>query len=129
MTASSRRKKNQAEENQRRYNMLRIFGKRYAHMLARHDGRSTHRSGSQGKGIMSQEAFIDWCKRPENMADFLTIYFEWVQSGFSRWFSPSIDRIDSTKGYVAGNLKWLSYAENSEKNNKDPIMVHGVVVG
>lgn len=129
MTRETRRKRLRLEEDARRYNFVRIWGKRYAHMLARHDGRSTHMSGSLGKGIMSQEAFYDWCKRPENMADFLTIYFEWVQSGFNRYYSPSIDRMDSSKGYLAGNLKWLSYADNSEKNNRDPIMVRGVMIG
>ena len=31
--------------------------------------------------------------------------------------SPSIDRVDSTKGYIQGNIQWISYRANVIKNN------------
>lgn len=34
--------------------------------------------------------------------------------------SPSIDRIDSTKGYVPGNVWVISYRANTIKNNSTP---------
>jgi len=32
-------------------------------------------------------------------------------------YSPSLDRVDNTKGYVPGNIQWLSYKANSWKGN------------
>lgn len=110
------------EEQQRRYNMLRIWNKRYAHMLARQRGVASHQSkGALGKDICTKEEFIDWCKNFSNLNVFLTLYFEWAMNGFNRWDSPSIDRIDPKLGYTLDNLQWLAFSENCEKNNKDPI--------
>ena len=90
-------------------------------MLARAEGLVSSSSSSSGKGIMSAEAFYAWCKEFDNLKEFLAIYFDWARNGFNRWDSPSIDRINSNKGYFAGNIQWLPFSENCEKNNKDPI--------
>lgn len=107
----------------RRYNFLRIWCKRYYHMTARHNGNATHYSHSEGKGIMTKEEFFEWCKHPDQMAVFVGIYFDWMTADFPLGLSPSIDRIDSELGYVAGNIQWLTFDQNTEKNHKhvDPI--------
>lgn len=109
------------EADQRRFNFIRIWQKRYAHMTARHDGRATTKSNSEGKGVMSRQEFFEWCKDFDNLSEFMAIYFDWAHNGFQRWDSPSIDRINSELGYVAGNIQWLSYSENCKKNNINPI--------
>lgn len=110
------------QADQRRYNMLRIWDKRYAHMLARQRGVASHQSnGALGKDICTKDEFIAWCKHFDNLQEFISIYFDWAANGFQRWDSPSIDRIDPTKGYTCDNIQWLSFAANCEKNNKDPI--------
>lgn len=107
----------------RRYNFIRIWGKRYNHMKERHDGRSTHYSHCQGKGLLSRNEFFAWCMDFENLQTFLTIYFDWAAADFPLGLSPSIDRIDSDLGYIYGNLQWLTFDQNSEKNHWyiDPI--------
>jgi hypothetical protein len=115
MTAAER------ETDYRRYNFLRIWQKRYAHMKARHEGRSTNYSHCQGKGLMSREEFFRWCKDFKNLDVFLTLYFEWASADFPLHLSPSIDRVDPDGGYVDGNIQWMSFADNCEKNHKDPI--------
>lgn len=109
------------QAERRRYNLIRIWQKRYAHMVARHEGRASTHSQSYGKGICTKEEFMLWCKDFENLNVFLTIYFEWARNGFKRWDSPSIDRIDPKIGYTLDNIQWLSFSDNCEKNDKDPI--------
>jgi hypothetical protein len=38
-------------------------------------------------------------------------------------YTASLDRIDSSKGYIKGNIRWVSRAINWMKNNMDDIMV------
>lgn len=110
-------------EEQRRYNFVNIWSKRYAHMKARHEGRASHFSHSEGKGLLSREEFFEWCKHPDVMVIFVAMYFDWMMAGFLRGLSPSIDRIDPGLGYVKSNLQWLTFDDNSEKNHWyiDPI--------
>jgi hypothetical protein len=124
---TSREKSLAYQKEQRQFNFIRIWGKRYAHMKARHEGRSTNYSHCQGKGLMSQEEFFDWCKDFVNLQEFLTLYFDWASADFPLYSSPSIDRIDPNKGYVAGNIQWMSFSDNCEKNHKDPI-THKVMI-
>lgn len=107
----------------RRYNFLNIWAKRYAHMKARHEGRASHYSHCEGKGLLSREEFFEWCKHPEIMTIFVALYFDWMNDGFPLGLSPSIDRIDPELGYVKSNLQWLTFDENSRKNHWhiDPI--------
>jgi hypothetical protein len=123
MTAQQRQKDKQWHLEQRRYNFVRIWTKRYAHAKARHEGRATHYSHCEGKGLMSREEFFVWCKTPKNLDTFIALYFDWAMADFPLGLSPSIDRIDPTKGYVDGNLQWLTFDQNSEKNHWfiDPI--------
>lgn len=125
---SPRDKKLLWETEHRRYDFLRIWQKRYAHMKARHEGRATKHSHSEGKGIMDYDEFMQWCKTFDNLNIFLTIYFDWAANGFNRWDSPSVDRIDPTLGYIVGNIQWLPFSENCEKNHKHPITHEEVLV-
>lgn len=108
---------------QRRFNFVNIWSKRYAHMKARHEGRATHFSHCEGKGLMSRDEFFNWCKDFENLNIFLAIYFDWAEADFPLSLSPSIDRINPELGYVTGNLQWLTFSQNGEKNHWyiDPI--------
>lgn len=64
----------------------------------------------QGKTLLSRDEFYEWSMFDP---DFCTLYVAWQESGYDRKLSPSVDRIDSTKGYVMGNIRWLTHSENS----------------
>lgn len=63
-----------------------------------------------GKDIMSRDDFYEWSLSDEY---FNVLFDTWVYSDYDRRLSPSVDRIDSTKGYIAGNVRWLTHSENS----------------
>lgn len=107
-----------AETDRRRYNWLRIWNKRYAHMKARVEGRCTNHSNAHGKELMSRDEFFAWCKDWQNLVDFITVYMQWAEEDFNPWLSPSVDRIDNRRGYVADNIQWLATGHNLEKNDQ-----------
>lgn len=63
-----------------------------------------------GKPILPRDVFIQWAK---NHADFLTLYKRYVMNDFERRLAPSINRIDSRKGYTLDNMEWMSSGQNS----------------
>lgn len=66
----------------------------------------------EGIPILQKEDFYAWATQSP---EYARLYEEWVESGYSRKLSPSIDRIDSSKGYVHGNMQWLTHSENSRR--------------
>ena len=65
-----------------------------------------------GLAICERNDFYEWCKRND---DFISLYKDWIDSGCERKLSPSIDRIDSNKGYSIDNIQWITHSENSRK--------------
>jgi hypothetical protein len=63
-----------------------------------------------GKELLSKEKFYDWALRSN---EFITLFESYSASGFKIKYAPSIDRIDSSKGYVIGNIRWITHSENS----------------
>lgn len=65
-----------------------------------------------GKALMPKEEFYDWAlSRP----DFHALFDAWVASGYARRLAPSVDRIDSSRGYEPGNMEWVTHSENSRR--------------
>lgn len=64
-----------------------------------------------GLEIMPKEEFYAWAK-----ADlvFNRLFEAWKNSGEAPRLSPSVDRIDTTQGYIKGNVRWLTHSQNSQ---------------
>jgi len=89
-----------------------IWRKRYSDMKRRVDGKNDQHTGAVGKNICSKTDFLKWCKR--NKDDFMSIYRTWKESDYARKYSPSIDRVDGSKGYTLDNIRWTTVGENSK---------------
>lgn len=64
----------------------------------------------EGLPILPREDFYRWAM---SSGAFHRLFDSWVASDYRCGESPSIDRIDATKGYTIGNMRWLSHRENS----------------
>lgn len=45
--------------------------------------------------------------------NFHKLFEQWVKSDYNRKLTPSVDRIDPSKGYEPNNIRWLEHMENS----------------
>jgi hypothetical protein len=63
-----------------------------------------------GKAIMPRDVFMTWGK---NHLDFLSLYKRWVSCDFDRKLTPSVNRINSDKGYTLDNVEWVTNSQNS----------------
>lgn len=105
------------DKNRHRYSIPRIFNHRYAGIKTRCKGIGRTYTVT-GMKYLSKSEWKSWCYEPDNMKKFMNYYNKWMEAGFSNKTAPSIDRIDSSKGYIVGNLQWLSQSENCSKYNK-----------
>lgn len=69
----------------------------------------------KGLEILDKDTFYSWSKENE---DYKNLHKDWVDSGYECRLAPSIDRVDSSKGYVMGNIRWLPHWLNSKLGNE-----------
>jgi len=88
-----------------------FLGNLYRSMRRRVEGRTAHNRGNwAGKPILPKDVFVQWAK---NHPDFLASYKRWFSNGFDRKLTPSVNRMNSNKGYVLGNMEWMTNSQNS----------------
>lgn len=79
--------------------------------------RASAKRHSDKKGIpfdLTTEYLTQLLKEQEGKCKYSGVELGNIGDGY---LSPSIDRIDNTKGYVEGNVQWLSWRVNEMKKN------------
>lgn len=69
----------------------------------------------EGLPLLERETFYSWSKA--NNA-FNALFQTWENQGHDRRLTPSINRIDPTRGYVFGNVEWITHSENSRNTRR-----------
>ena len=69
------------------------------------------------KELLARQDFYNWSLSNDTFWD---LYDEWVASGYERRLTPSVDRIDSDKGYDISNMEWVTHSENSRRGALSP---------
>jgi hypothetical protein len=97
----------------KKYSDPRLYlGIKYKSMRSRVLGRTNRARIYKGFALMPKADFVAW-----SLADksFLSLWDAWQGAGRPRKLSPSIDRIDTLRGYVPGNVQWLSMSVHMSK--------------
>lgn len=91
----------------------------YRNMKSRIEGVQTQKFHLyEGKQIhFSKEEFYQYANKCDV---FWKLYSEYEASGYNRKLAPSVDRLDSSKGYSFDNVEWVTHSENSRRgaNNR-----------
>lgn len=62
------------------------------------------------KVLLPREDFYEWANNSEQ---FHILFDTWKENNYDRKLTPSVDRIDSEKGYELDNMRWITHSENS----------------
>jgi len=85
----------------------------YRNMLSRVSGIQAKKAHLYAdKEILSK---VDFYAFSHASKEFHRLFQAWEESGYCRRLTPSIDRIDSARGYIIDNMQWLTHSENSRK--------------
>jgi hypothetical protein len=68
----------------------------------------------KNKTLLPRDKFYEWAV---NQDKFHHLWAIWVNSNYDRKLCPSVDRLDSSKGYTLGNMEWVTHSENSRRGS------------
>ena len=68
-----------------------------------------------GKELLSREDFYFWADKHKT---FKILFSEWSKANYPRRLTPSVDRIDSSKGYILSNMEWVAFHINCSRGSK-----------
>lgn len=94
-----------------RNSVKRYLSAKYLMMKSRCNG--NRHSSYSGRELLTKEEWAQWCE--QSYPAFISLYENWRASDFQKRLAPSIDRVDNNKGYIVGNLQWLTQSANTSK--------------
>ena len=112
-------KRYQSTRDTRAYDLNRYRNNVKRHLSVKYSMIKTRCSGSKqspsyaGREFLTREEWDKWCE--QSYSTFISLYENWRASGFQKRLAPSIDRVDNNKGYIVGNLQWLTQSANTSK--------------
>jgi hypothetical protein len=66
----------------------------------------------KGKPLLDRNVFYGWAL---NNQTFHLLFDAWEASGYDRKLTPTVDRIDSSSGYLLDNMEFVTHSENSRR--------------
>ena len=85
----------------------------YRNMKSRVTGVQTKKAHLyQGKEILPKEDFYEWAK---GSPMFLVLFKQYAENGYQMKDAPTVDRLDSSRGYTLDNMQWVTHSVNSQR--------------
>lgn len=85
----------------------------YRNMLSRVTGVTKNKNHLYlGLEILNKDIFYEWSL---NNKEFNELFENWQNYNYNRKFSPSIDRLNTDKGYTLCNIEWITFRENCRR--------------
>lgn len=109
-----------------KWNIKNIWMSKYHALRQRSLGEYGRQTNATGKPFLSEKEYEDWCI--STMDIFLSLWGNWVKSGFDRRLTPSIDRINNDGGYSKDNIQWLTMDDNIKKYHQEEAEKRGKVI-
>lgn len=66
----------------------------------------------KGKELLPRQDFYDWSLANNS---FHSLFAAWEEAEHNQKLTPSINRIDPTRGYTLDNMEWITHSENSRQ--------------
>lgn len=98
-----------------RKNINRLLQTRYLGMVYRVNKKRGN-SSSFKKQICTYDEFMNWAKQKEVLEKLQSLIKNWEKNNYIIKLSPSIDRIENSKGYTIENMQWITQQQNSSKH-------------
>ena len=112
------RRRNNGNKNTKKYEKTKkgFLVRVYRNMLSRVTGvTKTKNHLYLGLDILDKQLFYELSL---NSLEFHSLFSDWEKSNYNRKLTPSIDRIDSKKGYLIDNVQWITFSENCSRGAK-----------
>jgi len=88
----------------------------YRNMLSRVRGIQTEDAHLyEGLEILDKSDFYTWSLSDKSFNDLFDV---WILNDSPIRICPSIDRVNTSLGYVFGNIRWITQSENSSLGGK-----------
>lgn len=88
----------------------------YRNMLSRVRGIQTEYAHLyEGLDILDKSDFYVWSLADKSFND---LFDTWISSGSPIRICPSIDRVNTSLGYISDNIRWITQSENSSLGGK-----------
>jgi hypothetical protein len=96
--------------DKRRGTMEGFLKSTFDNMKKRVEGRSSRDAHLwAGLPILPKEVFVEWSR---NHPDFIRLFKRWTMADRDRKLAPSINRMNSDKGYTLDNMEWITHSQN-----------------
>lgn len=61
---------------------------------------------------IARDDFYSWAMSCDK---FRSLFAAWREAGYKQKLTPSVDRVDSSRGYEFENIEWVTHSENSRR--------------
>lgn len=95
----------------------------YRNMKSRIEGVQKNKAHLyHGKSLLSKEEFYEFAN---NSSMFSGLFYQYWKSGYNQKKAPTVDRIDSSKGYELGNIEFVTMSVNSRRGTISKVIKYG----